>query len=95
MCSDIFEIFGRHRHNHDAAELVRRGGAAGRRTAPPLRTTGCLKAPESARLRAAYPRGFEISVRTVLCCTAAHPRISLTRMKQGRKLLEFWGSLGG
>jgi len=27
---------------------------------------GCLKAPESVRLRAAYPRRLEISVRTVL-----------------------------
>jgi Integrase core domain len=32
-------------------------GAAGRRTAPPLRTTGCLKASESTTLRATFHFG--------------------------------------
>src|SRR5215467_2248230 len=36
-----------------------RGAAAGRRTAPPLRTTGRLKEPESAVLRAAFTAAFE------------------------------------
>ena len=38
-----------------AGNGVRRGSAAGQRTASPLRTTGCLKASESTALRAASP----------------------------------------
>src|ERR1700687_6266051 len=45
---------------------VRRGGAAGRWTASPLRTTGCLKKPESTTPRSFYPWAIEICVRTVL-----------------------------
>ena len=38
---------------------------------------------------------FEISVRTVLPCTSVHQRNLFTRFKQGRKLLEVCGSVGG
>jgi len=40
-----------------------RSAAAGRRAAPSLRTTGCLKEPESIVLRAASARPFEIRFR--------------------------------
>jgi len=76
-------------------EWVRRGGTAGRWTASPLRTTGRLKEPESARLRAATPWAFEMFARTVLHCTGMHRRISFTRLRQGRKLLELCGPVGG
>jgi putative transposase len=71
-----------------AGNGVRRVGAAGWWTAPPLRTTGCLKTPASTTLRAASPCGFEICVRTVLSCKRVHRRISFTRLKQGRTLFE-------
>jgi hypothetical protein len=67
------------------------------------RSVGCITAtndrlpekPESARLRAASPRGFEISVRTVLTCTRVHRRISFARLRQGRDLLTLFASPRG
>ena len=70
------------------------------------RSVGCITAtndglrekPESARLRAASPRGFEISVRTVLTwltCTRVHRRISFARFRQGRDLLTLFASPRG
>src|SRR4029077_12024373 len=64
------------------------------------RSVGCITAtndglpekPESTRLRAASPRSFEISVRTVLTCTRVHRRISFARLKQGRDLLTLFAS---
>jgi hypothetical protein len=64
------------------------------------RSVGCITAtndglpekPESTRLRAASPRGFEISVRTVLTCTRVHRRISFARLRQGRDLLTLFAS---
>jgi hypothetical protein len=41
----------------------------------------------SKRLRAAFPWGFEISVRTLLPCTPVHQRISFARLNLGRKPL--------
>jgi hypothetical protein len=67
------------------------------------RSVGCITAtndglpekPESTRLRAASPRGFEISVRTVLTCTRVHRRISFARLRQGRDLLTLFASPRG
>ena len=67
------------------------------------RSVGCITAtndrlpekPGSARLRAASPRGFEISVRTVLTCTRVHRRISFARLRQGRHLLTLFASPRG
>src|SRR5436309_9787065 len=73
---------------------VSRGSAAGRWTAPPRRTTGRLKEPESAVLRAASARPFEVCFRTALPCAREHPRISFTRLEQVRELLELCGSPG-
>ena len=61
------------------------------------RSVGCITAtndglpekPESTRLRAASPRGFEISVRTVLTCTRVH------RLRQGRDLPTLFASPRG
>jgi hypothetical protein len=47
------------------------------------------------RLRAASPRRFEISVRTVLTCTRVHRRISFARLRQGRDLLTLLASPRG
>ena len=59
------------------------------------RSVGCITATkdglperrESTRLRAASPRGFEISVQTVLPCTPAPRRISFGRLRQCPDLL--------
>ena len=64
------------------------------------RSVGCItptnhglpERRESTRLRAASPRGFEISVQTVLPCTPAPRRISFGRLKLGRKLPRLCGS---
>jgi hypothetical protein len=67
------------------------------------RSVGCITAtndglpekPESTRLRAASPRGFEISFRTVLTCTRVHRRISFARLRRGRDLLTLFASPRG
>src|SRR6516164_5369298 len=66
------------------------------------RSVGCITAtndglpakPESTRLRAASPRGFEVGVRTVLTCTRVHRRISFARLRQCRDLLTLSLRLG-
>jgi len=82
-------------------QIAHRGIVAGRRI---LRNharnnnspaTGCLKKPESTTPRAFSPWAIEICVRTVLPCTRVHRRISFTRLRQGRKLLELRGPVGG
>jgi transposase InsO family protein len=55
-----------------AGNGVNRGRAAGRWTASPLRTTGCLKKPDSTTLRAFSPWAIGICVRTLLPCRRVH-----------------------
>jgi hypothetical protein len=67
------------------------------------RSVGCITAtndglpdkPESTRLRAVSPRGFEIRVRTVLTCTRVNRRISFARLRQGRDQLTLFASPRG
>ncbi len=56
---------------------------------------GCLKEPESTKLRGASPWRFEICVRTVPPCTRVHRRISFTRLKEGCTPFEFYDSPRG
>ena len=77
------------------APQASRGSAAGRSTAPPLRTPGRPKEPESTVICAASARPFEACLRTALPCTRVHPRISFTRLDQVRELPELRGSPGG
>jgi len=54
--------------------------------------------PEKARFHHAtrfLPWAIGICVRTVLPCRRVHRRISFTRLRQGRKLLEAFGPVGG
>ena len=74
---------------------VRRGGAAARRIASPLRTTGCLKKPASTPLRACSPWAIGTCARTVLPPKRMQRLISFSRLRQGRKLHGAFGPVGG
>src|ERR1700688_951162 len=77
-----------------AGARTSRSGITSRRTAPPLRTTGCLKDPESTVLRAASPGRLKSVAEP---CSLAHTRIckfAFTSLKQVRELLELRGSPG-
>jgi hypothetical protein len=55
---------------------------------------GLPEKPDSTTLRAFSPWAIGICVRAVLPCRCVHRRISFTRLRQGRKLLEAFGPVG-
>jgi hypothetical protein len=56
-----------------AGNGIRRGDTAGWWTTSPLRTTGCVKAPEATMLRVVSAPPFGIRLRNVLPCTRVSP----------------------
>jgi hypothetical protein len=52
---------------------TRRGETAGRWTASPLRTTGCVKEPGPTMLRVVSAPPFGICLRNILPCTRVSP----------------------
>src|SRR6516225_4680169 len=79
--------WGRTHRNHERFSR-RNWGPSWRYRRPvgciPATSDGLPEKPESTRLRAASPRGFEIAVRTVLTCTRVHRRTELHSLNSDR-----------